>query len=110
MNDMSGHDMLDQESACPREAGASLRRRRAAAADPTDLMTLMNEMLIAQARSLDAMFAELAEHATRDIEWLEPASVYARLALRAQANCRASLGELARADRAERRMSDSAEK
>ncbi|WP_016745117.1 hypothetical protein [Rhizorhabdus wittichii] len=64
----------------------------------------MNEMLIAQALSLDVMFTELVRHAADNYtKWPTSAARYARLALRAQANCRASVETVARADRAKQR-------
>ncbi|MBO9380118.1 hypothetical protein GG804_25450 [Sphingomonas histidinilytica] len=64
----------------------------------------MNEMLIAQALSLDAMFTELVRHAADNYtKWPTSAARYARLALRAQSNCRASVETVAKADRAKQR-------
>lgn len=77
---------------------------KAAASDPSDPMARMNEMLIAQALSLDAMFTELVGHAADNYtKWPTSAARYARLALRAQSNCRASVETVAKADRAKRR-------
>jgi hypothetical protein len=78
--------------------------RNAAASGQPDPLTRMNEMLIAQALSLDAMFTELVRHAADNYtKWPTSAARYARLALRAQANCRASVETVARADRAKQR-------
>lgn len=78
--------------------------RKAAAGDPSDPLARMNEMLIAQALSLDAMFIELVGHAADNYtKWPTSAARYARLALRAQSNCRASVETVAKADRAKRR-------
>lgn len=60
-------------------------------------MTLASEMLTAQALSLDAMFTELARRATNNLgDYPLAAERYARLAFKAQANCRASLETLAK--------------
>jgi hypothetical protein len=74
---------------------------------PVDPMARMSEMLMTQALSLDAMFTELAEHAADNLtQWPSAGERYARLALRAQSNCRASLEAIAKADRAKRRAGD----
>ncbi len=53
-------------------------------------------MLIAQAHSLDAIFAELARRAALNIcEHIQAAEIYMKLALRAQSQCRATLETLA---------------
>lgn len=60
-------------------------------------MTLASEMLTAQALSLDTMFTELARRATMNLgDYPLAAERYARLAFKAQANCRASLEALAK--------------
>jgi hypothetical protein len=84
---------------------------RDAGAGPVDPMALMNEMLIAHAISLDTMFAGLVEDAANSRPYEESLETYTRLALRAQANCRASLEAIARADdRAARRALREAKK
>lgn len=60
-------------------------------------MTLASEMLTAQALSLDTMFTELTRRATNNLgDYPLAAERYARLAFKAQANCRASLEALAK--------------
>ena len=60
-------------------------------------MTLASELLTAQALSLDAMFTELARRATMNLgDYILAAERYARLAIKAQSNCRATLEALAR--------------
>lgn len=80
-------------------------------ADPTDPTAQMREALMAQASTLDAMFAELAGHAATRLKdspgWAQP---YVRLALRAQSNYRASLETMARTDRTLRQKPGRAEK
>jgi hypothetical protein len=70
-------------------------------------MHRMREMLLNQATDLDVMFAELIGKAATNLdEWPTVAERFVRLALRAQANCRASLDTLARAERAQRRAQE----
>lgn len=72
-------------------------------------MARMSEMLMAQALSLDAMFGELAGHAANNLgTWPRTAESFTRLALRAQANCRASLEAMVKADRAARSAREAA--
>lgn len=60
-------------------------------------MTLASELLTAQALSLDAMFTELTRRATMNLgDYPLAAERYARLAFKAQSNCRASLEALAK--------------
>jgi len=75
----------------------------AADRSPVDPMARMSEVLTTQAIALDAMFTELMDYAAKRFE-ASPGFTerYMRLALRAQANCRASLEAVARADRARR--------
>ncbi len=81
-----------------------VRPGEATSSDPSEPLARMNEMLIAQALSLDVMFTELVRHAADNYtKWPTSAARYARLALRAQANCRASVETVARADRAKQR-------
>ncbi|WP_340316374.1 hypothetical protein [Rhizorhabdus argentea] len=87
------------------------RDAEATGSNPADPIARMSEMLMTQALSLDAMFAELVGYAAENFEeWPGPTERYMRLALRAQSNCRASLDSVARADRAQRqaRASDGA--
>lgn len=80
------------------------RDRAPAKRTPPDPMARMSDMLVAQAISLDTMFAELAGYAADNYtKWPTSAERYGRLALRAQSNCRASVETVARADRAKRR-------
>lgn len=60
-------------------------------------MATASEMLTAQAHSLDAMFTELSRRAIINFgDYPLAAERYARLAFKAQANCRTSLEALAR--------------
>ena len=60
-------------------------------------MTLASEILAAQALSLDMLFTELARRATMNLgDYPLMAERYARLAFKAQGNCRASLEALAK--------------
>jgi len=64
---------------------------------PADPTALLNEMLAAQAQSLDALFADLVDHASANItDFPVAAEAYARLAFRAQWNCRASIEAMSR--------------
>lgn len=56
-----------------------------------------SEMLAAQAMVLDAMFTEMAHRAASNVgRHMEAADRYGKLALKAQANCRATLEALAK--------------
>jgi hypothetical protein len=58
-------------------------------------LVLVSDMLVAQAHSLDALFTELARRATLNMgEYVGATESYGRLALKAQANCRATLEAL----------------
>ena len=58
-------------------------------------LKLASNMLVAQAHSLDALFTELARRATMNMgEYMGATESYGRLALKAQANCRATLEAL----------------
>lgn len=58
-------------------------------------LKLASDMLVAQAHSLDALFTELARRATINMgEYVGATESYGRLALKAQANCRATLEAL----------------
>ncbi len=60
-------------------------------------LSMASRMLAAQAVTLDAMFTELARRAALNIgEHLDAVDRYGRLALKAQANCRAALEALAK--------------
>ena len=54
----------------------------------------VEEMLLAQADALNAMFTALARKATEQ-EYMKPMETYTRLALKAQSQCRATLETLA---------------
>ncbi|WP_158010706.1 hypothetical protein [Tardibacter chloracetimidivorans] len=59
--------------------------------------SLASELLTAQALSLDTMFTELARRATMNLgDYPLAAERYARLAFKAQSNCRAALEALAK--------------
>jgi len=58
---------------------------------------LASELLTAQALSLDTLFTELARRATMNMgDYPQASERYARLAFKAQSNCRASLETLAK--------------
>ena len=60
-------------------------------------MTLPSEILTAQALTLDSLFTELARRATNNMgDYAQTAERYARLAFKAQSNCRATLEALAK--------------
>ena len=60
-------------------------------------LALASELLASQAITLDAMFAELASRAARNMgQYLDASERYARMALKAQANSRAALEALAK--------------
>ena len=60
-------------------------------------MALPSEMLTAQALTLDSLFTELARRATNNMgDYVQTAERYARLAFKAQSNCRATLEALAK--------------
>lgn len=60
-------------------------------------LAMCSEMLAAQAVTLDNMFAELARRSAKNVdEYLEASERFGRLALKAQANCRATLEALAK--------------
>lgn len=63
---------------------------------------ILVEMMVEQARALDSIFSELVGEAMAGGPCIRSTAAYARLALRAQANCRASLEVMARAVRAAR--------
>jgi len=68
---------------------------------PLPALTVMRELLVEQAVSLDGIFADLTDYAAhlfRDSPFA--AQAYLRLALRAQSSCRSSLEAVVRADRA----------
>jgi hypothetical protein len=71
---------------------------RAKAVDnATGVKPLASALLSAQALSLDALFTELSRRATMNMgEYPQSAERYARLAFKAQSNCRASLEALAK--------------
>lgn len=58
-------------------------------------LKLASDMLVAQAHSLDAIFAEFARRAALNMgDYLGATETYGRIALKAQANCRATLEAL----------------
>ena len=60
-------------------------------------MALPSEILTAQALSLDTLFTELARRATNNMgDYPQSTERYARLAFKAQSNCRATLEALAK--------------
>lgn len=60
-------------------------------------LAIASRLLASQAITLDAMFTELARRAAINMgEYLDAAERYGRLALKAQANCRATLEALAK--------------
>lgn len=60
-------------------------------------LSLATELLTAQALTLDAMFTELARRATLNMgDYINASEIYARLALKAQANSRAAIEALVR--------------
>jgi len=62
------------------------------------------EALIAHALALDAIFSKLAGLASRSMaDWPAASARYARLALRAQSRCRATIAEILQLQRARRR-------
>lgn len=66
-------------------------------------MAEMSDILIAQARELNMIFAAMTGQTKKNLaNWPGIARSYAHLAIRAQANCRASLEAVARVERAAR--------
>jgi hypothetical protein len=60
-------------------------------------LAMASEMLTAQAMTLDAIFTEMARRSVNNMcEYLDASERYMRLALKAQANSRATLAELAK--------------
>jgi hypothetical protein len=60
-------------------------------------ISIASRLLAAQAITLDSMFTELARRAALNMgDYINAAEIYGRLALRAQANCRATLETLAK--------------
>ena len=74
------------------------KRARSQTAKATDgKLDLASELLMAQALSLDAMFTELARRASMNMgDYPQATERYARLAFKAQSNCRASLEAIAK--------------
>jgi hypothetical protein len=73
---------------------AKVLKRQAEAVERGDL-SLASDMLTAQALTLDAMFTELARRATLNMgDYINASEIYARLALKAQANSRATIEAL----------------
>lgn len=62
-----------------------------------DNLSLINDLLVAQALSLDSIFTEMARRSVVNVgEYIDASERYMRLALKAQANSRATLEALAR--------------
>lgn len=60
-------------------------------------LRMVSRMLAAQAVTLDSMFAELARRSAMNMgDYINASELYGRLALKAQANCRATLEALAK--------------
>lgn len=75
---------------------AGVLKSKAEAAAKGDL-NMVSEMLTTQALTLDAMFTEMARRSCMNMgEYVDAADRYARLALKAQANSRATLEALAK--------------
>lgn len=73
---------------------AKVLKAKAEAVEKGEL-SLASEMLTAQALTLDAMFTELARRATLNMgDYINASEIYARLALKAQANSRATIEAL----------------
>lgn len=71
-------------------------QKATAKAEAGDL-ALASQLLASQAITLDAMFTELARRAALNMgEYMNAAECYARLALKAQSNCRTTLEALAK--------------
>lgn len=71
-------------------------KARAAETGKGDL-ALASDLLTSQALTLDAMFTELARRATLNMgDYINASEIYARLALKAQANSRAAIEALVR--------------
>ncbi|KRB79872.1 hypothetical protein ASE00_19440 [Sphingomonas sp. Root710] len=85
---------------------SSRKVNRGGASEP---MTQMSEMLMTQALTLDGMFTELVDHAATNLpQYPLTGERFARLALRAQSNCSASLVAMAKAQKALRPAQDDA--
>lgn len=77
------------------------------AADLSAHMAEMSDILMTQARELDTIFAAMTGQTKQNLaDWPGIARAYAHLAIRAQANCRASLEAVARVERATRAGQD----
>lgn len=60
-------------------------------------LAMASQILASQALSLDAMFAEFARRSGMNMgDYINASEIYARLALKAQSNCRATLEALAK--------------
>lgn len=60
-------------------------------------MAMASEMLATQAQTLDAIFTEMARRSVINMgDYIKASEVYMRVALKAQANCRATLEALAK--------------
>lgn len=75
---------------------AKVLKAKAEAVEKGDL-SLASELLTAQALTLDAMFTELARRSALNMgDYISASETYARLALKAQANARATIEALVR--------------
>lgn len=83
------------------------RKPKRAAATP-DPMSVMSEILMSQALTLDGMFAELVENAANSKPYPMTMDRYTRLALRAQGNCRSALMGVVRVETALKQAQDAA--
>ena len=107
---------IDATNARPIEKHPMTEMRKPEAQNPKaadsgriDPMARMSEMLMTQALTLDGMFAELVGHAAAELpDYPLSGERYARLALRAQSNCSASLVAMAKAQKALRPAQDNA--
>lgn len=60
-------------------------------------LTLASELLVTQAQTLDTIFTEMARRSALNMgDYIKASEAYMRLALKAQANCRATLEALAK--------------
>ena len=79
----------------PKFADYGLALQRKAETAVTGELKFATEILTAQANSLDAMFAEFARRAALNMgDYINATESYSRIALKAQANCRATLEAL----------------
>ncbi|KKC24470.1 hypothetical protein [Sphingomonas sp. SRS2] len=85
------------------------QNRKPAKIGAVEPMAQLSDMLMTQALTLDGMFAELVGHAASNLpQYPLTGERFARLALRAQSNCSASLVAMAKAQKALRPAQDDA--